>query len=293
MYLIGSRAAKHWDHNFRSPKDWDFIVTFKESNEIIKNLGKRIENLHISQNGDKIKIKLIDKTCIELEILNFIESDKILLNEQFAHISTLLGGASVLTPEYLFVLKKSHIYWNVNWNKNIEDYLFMKNNWKMFFEEKHHEFYKRRFYEHKIKFGNSKIDLNMSNDNFFDKSEKQVKRDYPHDHLHELVKYYDEPLYKKIKQDQNKALVSKKMWNELNDEQKVQLAKEEAMVIAIERYLLKGEKDEQKAYEQAIARLATSMTKGWFQDFIIDNYLEIKLLDQPILKITKALKKKK
>jgi hypothetical protein len=86
-----------------------------------------------------------------------------------------------------------------------------------------------------------KVNLMMSNDDFLEKDgnllvEKMIK----HDDIHELVKFNDNPLYMKLKTDQSKALCLKKLWDKLTYNEQLQDVMEEAMVLALERYLLRG-----------------------------------------------------
>ncbi|UZO06860.1 uncharacterized protein OCT59_027165 [Rhizophagus irregularis] len=69
--------------------------------------------------------------------------------------------------------------------------------------------------------------------------------------------------------------------------------KEEAMVIALERYLIpKILKDQETSYSSAFIRICTSLTKDWFRQFAIDNYLRLSNLDKDLLSIVHNLTKK-
>ncbi|CAG8709960.1 1794_t:CDS:2 [Rhizophagus irregularis] len=58
------------------------------------------------------------------------------------------------------------------------------------------------------------------------------------------------------------------------------------MVIALERYLIpKILKDQETSYSSAFIRICTSLTKDWFRQFAIDNYLRLSNLDKDLLSI--------
>ena len=59
------------------------------------------------------------------------------------------------------------------------------------------------------------------------------------------------------------------------------------MVIALERYLIPMiSKNQETSYLLALNRICTSLTKGWFRQFAIDNYPQLSNLDKDLLSIT-------
>ena len=58
------------------------------------------------------------------------------------------------------------------------------------------------------------------------------------------------------------------------------------MVIALERYLIPmTSKNQETAYRSALVRICTTLTKGWFRQFAIDNYPRLSNLDKDLLSI--------
>jgi hypothetical protein len=58
------------------------------------------------------------------------------------------------------------------------------------------------------------------------------------------------------------------------------------MVIALERYLIPMiSKDQENSYKLALVRICTTLTKGWFRQFTIDNYPRFSNLDKDLLSI--------
>lgn len=113
--------------------------------------------------------------------------------------------------------------------------------------------------------------LAQTNEDFFDDA---VTKIYDHDDIHEIVAYYDRPVYTMMKRDDSKAWCEKDMWDDLPESHKLSCVAEECYVIAIERFMVpNGWKFPAKhAYFKALEKVCTTLTSGWFRDFAIDNY---------------------
>ena len=62
------------------------------------------------------------------------------------------------------------------------------------------------------------------------------------------------------------------------------------MAITLERYLIPMiSKNQEKSYELALIRICTSLTKGWFRQFTIDNYPRLSNLDKDLLSIAQNI----
>jgi hypothetical protein len=58
------------------------------------------------------------------------------------------------------------------------------------------------------------------------------------------------------------------------------------MAIALERYLIpKTSKNQKTSYNLALVRICTTLTKGWFRQFAVDNYPQLLNLDKDLLLI--------
>ncbi|POG71333.1 hypothetical protein GLOIN_2v1606934, partial [Rhizophagus irregularis DAOM 181602=DAOM 197198] len=58
------------------------------------------------------------------------------------------------------------------------------------------------------------------------------------------------------------------------------------MVIALERYLIPmSSKNQDTSYRSALVKICTSLTKGWFRQFAIDNYPRLSNLDKDLMLI--------
>ncbi|RGB28339.1 hypothetical protein C1646_767949 [Rhizophagus diaphanus] len=199
----------------------------------------------------------------------------------------------------LEALKTSHIYWPDDFHKNISDLHLLRilldyNKISTIQplcspqrDESIELMLKTRIKETEIIRGipGAHINLNMSNDDFLEnKDDLFVQKRVPHDDLHERVKYGDHPIYQGLKDDQSKAWIKKSLFEKLDYQTKINCIKEEVMAIALERYLIPMiSKDQENSYKLALARICTTLAKGWFRKFAIDNYPRLSNLDKDLL----------
>jgi hypothetical protein len=286
MLMIGSRAAAYWDDTFRKPKDLDLIAPLVEIHKWATLNKDKIEYM-VPTSPWKFKCKLKNGFQIELEIAEVNPSSQMLWDTRDQFVTTMLQihniwfSLYVPPPEVLYLIKRSHIYWPVHWQKNIADMHALKANSFQVDINKWDAFYAARLAENEAKFGpRFQAKLNQPNEQFFAKSERSLNRQFEHDELHEIVKYYERPLYEEFKDDISKAIMSFARFYNSDHEKKLRCVREETMVIALERYVITGkETDQVKAYQRALQRICTNLTSGWFREFAIDNWNELKTPD--------------
>jgi len=299
MLLIGSRAAAYWDDTFRKPKDVDLIAPLIDIHKWAMLNKDHIEYM-VPTSRWKFKCKLKDGFQIEIEIAEENPSSQMLWDDRdsFPTILLVIGKlrfeVKVPTPEVLYWIKRSHIYWNVHWYKNIADLHELKASCERDELNYWEKIYTARLAENEAKFGpRFTAKLNQPNDKFFAKSEKSLKRQFEHDDLHEIVKYYDRPLYEQFKDDKSKAIMNVVMFHNADYEKKLRCVREEAMVIALERYVIPGNMSNPvTAYQQALRRICTNLTSGWFREFAIDHWNEINVPDVPYVTLMELAKEK-
>ncbi|CAB4492760.1 unnamed protein product [Rhizophagus irregularis] len=208
----------------------------------------------------------------------------------------------------LEALKTSHINWPADFHKNIADLHLLRilldynkvSTIQPLCSPQRDEpielMLKTRIKETEIIQGKpgAHINLNMSNEDFLENEDNLfVQKRVPHDDLHELVKYGDHPIYQGLKDDQSKAWIKKSLFEKLDYQTKLNCVKEEAMVIALERYLIPMISENQEtSYNLALIRICTTLTKGWFRQFAIDNYPQLINLDKDLLSIARNIIKK-
>jgi hypothetical protein len=170
----------------------------------------------------------------------------------------------------LYTLKASHANWNVNWEKTMYDILFFQSKGLKLDEELYKDLYKVWKQVH----GEKPVMLGLMADDFFGDA---VTRIYDHDSLHESVAYYDHALYINCLAEGFTVKVDpEKLWA-FSHENLIKLVREEVYATALERWVIpSGYKINQKlAYNRAMKLTITSLTKGKFARFIIENYTEL------------------
>jgi hypothetical protein len=277
--LIGSRAQKHWFSDARLPRDWDIFITAEQRYIWLEKYQGLLEETRESRTN-KYAYILKCGTKIEMEVADcdsasgFIEA-----NQNMPLISVFGVDAHIARPGSLMAIKKSHLYWPHNWLKHIRDYHFLKNK-DIIPSDLEREIGNLRFNEKKDGNPDKTIfSLNVTNEEFFDASEGVLKRSFEHDDIHAATCYYDEPLYRKAK------MVDKDLFKALSYEDQCRMVREEVFVIALERRIiphllteiLPGEPlidltEVRRGFDYAIMRICTSMTRGWFREFAIENF---------------------
>lgn len=253
MLLIGSRALALQDLTFTvgDDKDWDIICWDHE-----KHLFEDIPRFEWHD---------------AKHLNNYIVDDLAMTTTR----TTLPNGIRIRVANLsdLALIKRSHLWRDYQWDKHITHY--HKHLAKHFPTDLLSELiYKDRLKTTKEAYPQGNPNLNQSNEEFFDDA---VAKIYDHDYLHELVAYYSEPLYTKLKRDDSKAWCEKDLWDALPVEDKTKCVAEECYVIAMERFLIRNnwEYSYKGAYYQAVKKVCTTLTSGWFRDHAIDHFPEV------------------
>jgi hypothetical protein len=234
---IGSVAARHWIPEFRNPRDIDILTPG-----------------HVQLPYDTDWAKVETQWHREGEFLISKSKDPV-----FADL------------DLLYSIKVSHAHWNVKWNKTISDIIGMK----MHGAKLDLEVYDRLIPIWEEVHGKKRAYLNQSVEEFFDDN---VKRIYDHEYLHELVAFNSYPMHERIRKDLSSVMCSEDLFNALSPEEQAETALEEILVTAIERKQLRqGCSSSLRALAMSDAHflLCTSMTKGWFARYLIENKYEL------------------
>jgi hypothetical protein len=83
-----------------------------------------------------------------------------------------------------------------------------------------------------------------------------------------------------MKRNRSLAKCEKDMWDDFIHMDKIKCVQEETYVIAMERFLIRNDFNWREmswvgAYHEALEKVCTELTSGWFRDFAIDNFPEI------------------
>ena len=184
------------------------------------------------------------------------------------------------TLDELYTIKLSHSYWvlpNNSWEKHIYDLITMKKNGAHLILELHDILYP--IWEER--YGAKKVNLNMEPEEFFNTN---ITRKYEHDSVHAAIAYGDEPLFNEILRDDHKIAVSEEKFNNLDYDTQCKLVREEVYATACERIIIPAldmtpadrmrhgfSLNPNKAYHTMLKKIITSLSKGWFPRFILDN----------------------
>lgn len=171
----------------------------------------------------------------------------------------------------LSLIKRSHLHRDVGFEKHITMYHKYLKRFETLWTDSDREFLKERIRATEIRFPQRGPNLNQMKDDFFDDA---VTKKYDHDYLHELVAFNDVPMYTKMLRGDGTVWCNKDVWDTFSHLEKLQTVAEEVMVIAIERFMIPKEWDfnSRIAYNRALKKVCTTLCKGWFRDFAIDNY---------------------
>jgi hypothetical protein len=175
----------------------------------------------------------------------------------------------------LFSIKASHAEYDIHWYKTMNDVKwFLKSNYILDID-----LYKKLKIQWKEKCNTKKhVNINVSNAKLF---REHVLRVYHHDSIHLAISYDSIPVYKRLQLNADHALLSKDLFFQLEEKDKLNLCREEIYTIALERYLIpEYTNNPLVAYKRAAKDLVTRMTKNWFPHYIIFNWDK---LDKPDL----------
>ena len=263
--LIGSRALLHHCPEFRKPRDFDLIATapwIKAFHSRVKQATPTVEVAIIDNCVQKKVVFRLEKSKYEIAVA-FVDgsgywaeknSSLKLLEHCFQHhldnmsYDSLLSLPVKVAPlRILYLLKKSHIHWDHQFDKHMSDLHFLRSRLierkdAIHFDQEEQKLLVLRIKEKKEQDGDpaGHIHLNQNSDDFLEyKNKLFAKRYIRHDDIHDLVAFtLGQPLYKRILVSPEKATCSEKKWNLLTEEERLNDVREEAMVLGLERYIL-------------------------------------------------------
>lgn len=276
LILIGSQALHFRTPHLlkRKPADFDFICTRDAMGEFYSKFESYIGAKKIySPSNNKIIIK--GKSICEFEIptpdssgeklIKMVSEDEDSLRTDFGLIPTL---------DILFTIKKSHRYLknSPHFFKTFVDYHLLKNAGCK--SDKFNDWLALREKETYI---NQKYPkLNVVKKNFF--NEDSFKYTYDHDSIHvamanNILGGSGKPAYIQYGVDGEEVKSDKKKFFECDEKIRLRGAIEEVMVLACERSLHphKGKLTEKEAYLMAFSKLASSISSGWFREYVYEN----------------------
>lgn len=280
MLLVGSKALKHWLPQSRNGMDFDLIATRAEFDNLLEINKDKILHHRVNHDGIKHGLRISGKP-VEVELAEPGKSNEMLMKLSTGPMTSLFGcDVQVADPAVLIAVKKSHMNLPINWWKHITDYHRLKALHPVM-TDLHEKAWKLRRVESETRWGRMpKVNLMVSNEEFFGKSQKVVNRVFVHDDLHLSTCFYDRPMYERLKKDQSLAWCDGKLFDALSHGDKIKCVQEEAFSIALERKVIPAMNEGLQfsadlAFRHAIERIGTTLTTGWFREFTQENALEI------------------
>jgi hypothetical protein len=297
MLLIGSRAARFHFPEFRKPRDYDFIATAQEVDDFLSKFKYTDTSSHPKKRRARVVMHGY-KLSFEFELVEHYPSSELIYKNDRGvshHDDKLQYDYHVATPKTLYLLKKSHIVFNIHWEKNIYDYLFLKDKCQTYFlPDWWNEALRLRFKEIQTRTGKKEMNFDLDNSEFFKKSEKFINRAVEHDSLHYATCFYDKPLFLLAKDDTSRAELSKEKVRQMSHLHKIQMIQEESMALALERYIIPCMLQKQPynalaAYQKTASKMVYHYLPMFLRYFAADNFVEI--LDLKVDYVQKFLDK--
>ena len=246
----------------------------------------------------KFEIEIASPGSSGATILQLTEKKLIMKGDE---LKTETDNYEIASLAVLEAIKTSHIIFPYNWRKHMEDLdlirakLGREKNYVPKRSEDLEKLIIHRRLEHYMRLGvpGSHINLNKMNEDFLEnESLLYVDKYIKHDDIHLRVMIDGKaPAYDELRTDKNKAMMSKDLFEKASPQMQLNCVREEAMSIALERYLLPDrEKDAQVAYTKALIRVCTTLTKGWFREFAVNVYHLVCKLETDLMKIKKEIR---
>ena len=272
MIVIGSQAIKFHVQDWREPLDTDLVCTYEEAEQYRKTHRPTV--CYPIDSGNSIFMKGSEGHITEIEVawegsraeklVEFVENDP---------DTKLVGNFVWPSLDILYLLKMSHRYKkdSPHFKKTLDDILELRKLGAKIRPE-HQEFYEQRM---KDTYTNVLPKLNQSKEGFFDNESSIYTLD--HDSIHEAIKNLEKPAYEYFKD--GAVWCSKDLWDACDESVKLFAAYEEIGVLSIERSIHPFPNvDKRWAFDMAHMKLATSISSGWFREYVWENYYKIQAM---------------
>ena len=302
MLLIGSRALAYQmkPPKWRKPSDWDFVCDKVEFVEFLQKAHHNHKSVkwHESPKYPGKFLVVLDGNircefdCTENQSRKLLNTFSSSYSDKIVEIP-LCGGVWVGIPTLpvLWAFKRSHAGINVHAEKTISDLIIITR--ELCKDSDNNQWFRTPLIERLLTYlkeeaeersnlreKHKKINFNVPSEDFF-KTQANKLRKYPHDTLHEVICRWNSegPLYKQNLKYPDKALIDMEKFNSRTLEYRLTMVQEEAGTIGLERFYIHGlAKHPQQVYQKGLVKLIVDLSKGSFQDFILDH---IHLLTKP------------
>lgn len=177
----------------------------------------------------------------------------------------ILGNLDgIADPDTLYTIKSSHVVgWDIKWEKHLYDIFFLGQKGCKLKKDLFLNLYK---FWNNLHGENKRSNLDMSASDFFNNALTS-----PHDFYHTLIN--ENPIYKKVLKDGAEVDVCENKFNLLSFEDKLDLVREEVMVMAYERY--SKVYSFPKAYSVMLKKFILNHAPLWEAIFIVENHSKL------------------
>lgn len=279
LLLIGSQACKYHFRDFRSPNDIDLIASSEEDTRDWEPfLSKSIPN--------KSQFKLPGAGIVEVEYATGLPSSQRLIDLHISllpkHMGSIKKDVIIASPISLLLVKRSHIIFDINWEKTFQDHQFLIEKLGLSsLDSNHLELMNLRVEEIAERRKLRKPNFRVSNEQFFNDN---VQRFMPHDQLHQIIKFYENPIFQEIKRDPDLAEVDWNLFSSLPYDKQIANMAEEVLVLLFERVIIPNQIqhheinhviDHQRVFFKLMKGLCTNYLPYDFRLFGVDHFNEI------------------
>lgn len=287
MFCVGSTALAFFKINLnRKSKDVDLICSDEQYKNYIKGFmssGYRVIGLENKPNTKVAFLqdtfngatKIVEASLWRLDEYYKVGSDSWLYDNLSDDYWEMFNGVRYVTPPVVLMMKLSHRYKkdSVHFHKTRQDILMLRQQGVEL-----DDYLKEILVEREKLTNPSGYKLNVNKKEFFTDN---VPYKYDHDSLHIAVAWPNPPAYTWYMQDNAEVMCSKGKFFALPESTRLEGVFEEACVLALERAIIPHGTDPTKAFEIALEKVCTSITKGWFREYAWENYDKVRAMFNP------------
>ena len=292
MLLVGSQAlAQTFPEAYPADADWDLWVTAQDLR------GRELQQRTFARDnsGDlctsfrranrRYHMRLIPAGDVREQFIAASRDRPVLKNDEGWTVQ-------IASPSSIALIKRAFLYSPSGWHKRVEEYhlLLARLDQAKTTEAEHRAYVELRSDLLARLDAESKSYFNMrvKNEEFFNDFKYPWLRVHEHDDLHRATSYSGTPIYQELKSDQALAFVPASGFEQLSHQDRIRMVREECYALALERVLIPARDlgvpwDENRGFQHALRRVCTTLARGWFRDFAIDNYPEVSRYDKPFL----------
>ena len=206
----------------------------------------------------------LDYAVSRENIKSVVITDDIRIENLYNPIITGIEDGVYLRPEYLLTLKMSHLFWNINWEKHMFHVQYLLGKGIKYNKDLFYELY---YFWNDYHSKNKRSDLKMSKEDFFNNA---INGEIDHDYIHTLIN--PSPVYKKTLKEGKEVETEESKFYDLTFQEKLDIVREEVMVMAWERYAHRGYKT---AYSMMLKKFIIGHAPMYMALFIIENFITL------------------